>query len=145
MKLSLKEQLVGDARERYTAAGYPRAARVRVVWCWDHDTWDEGGRTVACCLVGEKKKEIWLSPRLEDFPRSTQEAIIAHEFGHAVQAFYTGLPKGHDACERGADIIAESVYGKRVFYAPADRYDERLLQTFRESAGSVRPRPAGLR
>lgn len=136
--------LVETTRQLYLDVGYGLLADVKVSTRWEHDTWDEGGRTVACYLVS-KKGEIYLSPRLATFPVSTQKAIIAHEFGHAVQAHYTGFSKSYDKDECGADSIAEQVCQRRIFYAPFSKDDPRLLQTFRRTADSVRPRPAGLR
>ena len=127
-------------RQRFIDSGYPRLRRTHIKLDEKIDNWDEGKRTVASCSADGLR--MWISPRLESFDRDRQLALLAHEFGHAVQGLYgLDVPDRHDMVERDADTIAESVMGKDLFYA---LIDGRLIQTF-NSRGGVRPRPRGLR
>jgi|GEM_PF-5367859 len=139
------ETLAAFVCDRYADAGYPKVRRARVEVTCDVDSWCEGKRTVASCR--SDGGIIWLSPRIETFDRARQVALLAHEYGHAVQGFYGDVVSSHDAIERDADSIAENVMGVPLFYAPVphDRH-RRMIQTFDAHArGAVRPRPKGLR
>jgi len=129
-------------RQRFVASGYSKLRRTHIKVEWSIDSWDDGKRTVAACSADGLR--MWVSPRLEEFDRNRQLALLAHEFGHAVQGLYgLEVPDRHDDVERDADVLAEYVMGRHLFYAPVEG---RLLQTLDSRApGAVRPRPRGLR
>lgn len=131
--------VVEDVRQTFERAGYPRLRRTHVVVAMSIDAWDAGKRTVAATSADGLR--MWLSPRLETFDEERQYALLAHEFGHAVQGLYGTKTRSTDASEREADAIAEKVMGAPLYYASVDG---RLIQTFRPRGG-VRPRPLGLR
>ena len=129
-------------RQRFIDSGYSKLRRTHIKVEWSIDSWDDGKRTVAACSADGLR--MWVSPRLEEFDRNRQLALLAHEFGHAVQGLY-GLEvhDRHDDVERDADALAEYGMGRHLFYAPIDG---RLIQTLDSRApGAVRPRPRGLR
>lgn len=128
-----------SVRQIFMSAGYPRVRRTRVVVDPKIDNWLEGKRTVG--QTSADGLRMWLSPRIESFDVSRQRALLAHEFGHAVQGLYgLEVPDEHDLVERDADAIAERVMGEPLFYAFVDA---RLIQTF-DPLG-IRPRPRGLK
>jgi hypothetical protein len=132
--------VVEEVRQVFVAEGYTKLRRTHVVVDPKIDTWDEGKRTVA--QTSADGLRMWLSPRMETFDGERQRALLAHEFGHAVQGLY-GLEceDKHDTVERDADSIAEEVMGRKLYYA---MIDNRPIQTF-NPRGGVRPRPRGLR
>ncbi len=139
--IAMLTPVIDFVREAYVRAGYADVARARVVITCDTDLWCEGKRTVASCALDGKT--IWLSPRIARFDRARQTALVAHEYGHAVQGFYGDIVTGKDALEQDADRIAEEVMRVPLFYAPIAG---RPIQTFDAHApGAVRPRPKGLR
>jgi hypothetical protein len=129
-------------RQRFIDSGYSKLRRTHIKVEWSIDAWDDGKRTVAACSADGLR--MWVSPRLEEFDRNRQIALLAHEFGHAVQGLYgLEVPDAHDAVERDADSLAEHVMGRHLFYG---LIDGRLIQTLDSRApGAVRPRPRGLR
>jgi len=133
--------VIERVRDRFVDAGYPLAKLTRVEMDKKIDKWAQGKRTVAAC--SGDGRTIWLSPRLKTFDLLRQQALIAHEFGHAVQGFYGDVVTGDDDIERDADKVAEIAMKKPLFYG---MIEGRLIQTFDPRApDATRPRPLGLR
>jgi hypothetical protein len=76
--------------------------------------------------------EIVVAPKIEKQPWDRIEALLAHEFGHAVLCAYGMM----DHTEREADEMAARIVGKRV------RYDLDDVQSLKRG---VRVRPARLK
>lgn len=78
--------------------------------------------------TGEMK--IVVAPKLVRANADRIEAVLRHEFGHALLLFH-GTKHG----EREADRLAEQVFGDPIFY------DHIAVQTLR---GGTRPRPTSI-
>ena len=74
---------------------------------------------------------IVVAPKLFHGDRQRIEAVLRHEFGHALH-FFCGHP---DHGERDADTLAEQVFGDPIYY------DRETVQTLRPG---TRPRPSYL-
>lgn len=132
-------EVVEETRQAFERAGFEKARQTHFEVDESIDTWTKGGRTVASC--SSDGKTIWISPRIFTFDEARQRALVAHELGHAVQGFYGDAVKGRDEIERDADLLAERVLERPLWYS---EIDGRLIQTFCPLHG-VRPRPKGLR
>ena len=90
-------------------------------------------RNMAYTLRDTNKKAlvVVVSRKLCGCPLPTIEGVLAHEFGHVV-LMHKGRP---DHPEREADMVAERLFGKPIYY------DAATVQTTRKG---TRPRPAHL-
>ncbi len=67
--------------------------------------------------------------------------MIAHELGHvAVMLGHFPMKSKHDDMQRQADFVAESIFGKKIFYK-----GNLKVQSMGKGAKGARPRPAALR
>jgi hypothetical protein len=71
---------------------------------------------------------IVVAPKFLDAPRHRQEALIAHELGHATLMLLNRMQH----TERDADTVAEALFGVRISYDAED------VQT---TGRGTRPRP----
>lgn len=76
----------------------------------------------------DRPMKMVVAPKIIGVPEDRIEAILRHEFGHAL------LISGgaHDHSEREADHVAETLWGEPIFY------DEKDIQSL---CCGVRPRP----
>ncbi len=115
---------------------FPRALSVGLTLDWEAG---RTGRAFAFCEYGECVY-IACSPRLEREPLDRIQAIIRHEFGHAIDALYArstieqriGRVARQGWPERMADDIAAALYGP-LFYDAED------VQTTRVTSTPIRP------
>jgi hypothetical protein len=111
------------------------------LWLADDDYFPNK-RDYAFCLDEHGTKFIAGGRKLLRANPDRQEAILRHEFGHALDyhlgkkldAMYRGLPQ---TAERRADAIAEAVWGDRILY------DKDTVQSLRHGV-FPRPRRLGL-
>jgi hypothetical protein len=83
---------------------------------------------------------IKVAPELADQPASVILGVLAHEIGHIlIMLGREAMRSGYDSSERQADEVAESVFGKKIFY------NENGVQCAGRGARGKRPRPRGLR
>jgi len=81
------------------------------------------------CAVGDDVL-IVVAPHFHKQSPDRIEAVLRHEFGHVLQ-----IARGHGFTEREADLLAERVWGDRIYY------DDEDVQTL---VPGVAPRPRHL-